>query len=161
MNPFQIKALARKYSAFRLCLEELVTLLGGQVYYTDGEFFSGVVVFEKAGSYKFLIGINGAECEQRQRYTLAHEIGHILLRHRNRKRNLFSKDNLTSLDREAELFASELLMPTHEVYSCIKEGLNFDELCDYFYVSKQAMAIKLREIGRQDLIPEVLQKVLP
>ncbi len=153
MNSFQIKALARKYSPFRLCLEELVRLLNGQVYYIDKIPFSGFVVFKKVGSCEFLIVVNGSECEQRQRYTLAHEIGHVLLRHRNRRESLFSIDDSTRLDRESEIFASELLMPTHEVYSCIKEGLNFDELCDYFYVSKQAMAIKLKEIGRQDLIP--------
>lgn len=155
MTSATVKAIARKYSAFRLCLDSLAEIIGAQIMYTDGDCFSGFLVFEPAGKYQYLIVINGAESEQRQRYTIAHELGHIILKHKRKKARFFQKNcfDLTLQEKYANIFASELLMPTCEVYSCVREGLTFEEMCDYFFVSKQAMAVKLKELNLQGLIP--------
>ncbi|MBN4074434.1 ImmA/IrrE family metallo-endopeptidase [bacterium AH-315-E09] len=51
----------------------------------------------------------------RERFTLAHEIGHIVLRHGMRccrKEDFFWDSKKTNIEHDANLFAAELLMPT-------------------------------------------------
>ena len=89
----------------------------------------------------------------RRRFTLAHELGHFLLHEGDFTDNDFDNPSC-AVEREANLFAKELLMPRHVVeqtYSKLK-ALNIDidyisELSWAFRVSKESMAIRLSELG--------------
>lgn len=104
-----------------------------------------------------LILVNSRKLAVRQRFTIAHEIGHIVLNHCDRKPNapLFKhfqitlKDNF-EFERDADIFASELLMPTPHLLKLIKidKVKDIKRLSDFYQVSKQAMEIKLEEIKR-------------
>ncbi len=103
---------------------------------------------------KGLIVVNEGRGFTRERFTIAHELGHIL-RHFPRMEQeggLFFSDKknpvLASLyEREADVFATELLMPRQEVINAFRKySENIQELANMFLVSKQAMKIRLEEL---------------
>lgn len=113
-----------------------------------------------------VIGINSTHSEARQRFTIAHEIGHLVLH----KGELFVdqavrvnfRDKRSSLaedqqEIEANKFAAELLMPQEmikrEVEKCTAkkkvttEAQLMTELARVFEVSEQAMGYRLFNLG--------------
>lgn len=96
----------------------------------EGDGFSTVV------GKRAYIFYNDGVIPQRQRFTIAHEIGHILLKH----------NDIESEDREAEadVFASRLLMPACILKECnVKSSEDIMLLCD---VSKAAAEIRLKRL---------------
>jgi Zn-dependent peptidase ImmA (M78 family) len=99
-----------------------------------------------------VIGVNKMHHPLRQRFTIAHELGHFLLGHgmgtayrEEMVEDAFDKPN--PLEREANLFASLLLMPSEWVKKQVKKnGLDIDSLSRSFEVSRQAMTIRLLEL---------------
>lgn len=74
----------------------------------------------------------------RQRFTIAHELGHILLHHFN--------SNLSNeyIEKEANMFAIRLLAPT-----CIIKELNIntvDQLAKTFNISAEAANYRLKRM---------------
>lgn len=89
----------------------------------------------------------------RRRFTLAHELGHFLMHEGDFTDNGFETPS-SSIEREANLFAKELLMPSHLVTQIYKgfKSLNIEldivsELSWAFRVSKESMVIRLSELG--------------
>lgn len=113
-----------------------------------------------------LIGVNSAHSPRRQRFTIAHEIAHLLL-HPGRPYTVDStvrlnwRDDLSSLasDNEeiaANAFAAELLMPERFVRRAIADigaGRISNEdrvvavLAGRFEVSSEAMSYRLINLG--------------
>ncbi len=96
------------------------------------------------------IFVNKNESLVRQRFTLAHEIGHAVL-HKAEDRVDYRRTMATSEDpkeREANRFASELLMPTDLFRKAFKER-NGDifRLASYFAVSTDAAGYKAKNLG--------------
>ena len=80
----------------------------------------------------------------RFRFSIAHELGHLLLNHKplthiNEKRS-------PRLEREADVFASELLLPEHLLRSDCKARAR-EELARLYRVSRQTLAIRMEELG--------------
>jgi len=93
------------------------------------------------------ICIKSNEPRQRQRYSIAHEIAHIILKHGSRARLVCSSNN-DAKERDANKFAAALLMPAMAMYTFVKiRGASFEELCTAFDVSQKAMSIRLSELG--------------
>lgn len=111
------------------------------------------------------IGVNAAHPWVRQRFTVAHELGHFML-HPGRPLildhvRLNLRDNVSSLgtdreEREANAFAAELLMLRAEVVAEVRRVLDrgevpsgrfVSELAAGFDVSEQAMEIRLVNLG--------------
>ncbi|AEA33661.1 ImmA/IrrE family metallo-endopeptidase [Hippea maritima] len=98
-----------------------------------------------------LIVVNRNRPDVRKRFTIAHEIGHILRHHPRLEREgeifLFTEENSNIYEREADVFAAELLMPRQKVISAF-HGYSDDiqVLADLFQVSKRAMRIRLEEL---------------
>lgn len=96
-----------------------------------------------------VIGVNKTHHPVRQRFTIAHELGHFLLGHGLGEEyqeetidDVFDKPRPE--EREANLFASSLLMPTDWVKDYVKKnGMEIDALAQTFGVSKQAATIRL------------------
>lgn len=89
--------------------------------------------------------------EVRRRYTVAHEVGHVLL-HGDEWLGAAARGGggrrLKQRERDVERFAAELLMPAQMVRAAVRQyGLNIDRLRALFLVSKRAMEIRLRELG--------------
>lgn len=76
-----------------------------------------------------MIHINNTACQQDQRFTCAHELGHVIL-HPNvntpflRRHTLYSVDRI---EREANQFAVELLMPDELLYESIHKDYTVQE----------------------------------
>jgi Zn-dependent peptidase ImmA (M78 family) len=99
-----------------------------------------------------LILINADEPVERQRFTVAHEIGHWVVHCGARTGTTnatlcraVSQESHTDLrEREADSFGAELLMPTPHVYEAVAvTGANVDILAETFAVSRQAMSWRL------------------
>ena len=118
-----------------------------------------------------IIGINSAHANARQRFSIAHEIGHLALHKRNKlfidkvvKINF--RDNKSSMaidpnEIAANAFAAELLMPRdfvrNEIHNEIERQKNITDKDDFiqklaktFNVSTQAMEYRLINLGILD-----------
>ena len=79
-----------------------------------------------------------------KRFTLAHELGHILLKHNQRKWTDFSNYITDSnpdkpLEEEANAFAAGLLMPKYLLTQYLKKGYSPKNLSHLFQVSEQSL----------------------
>lgn len=109
-----------------------------------------------------VIGINASHPRTRQRFTVAHEIGHAHLNaHDNlhvdrsfKLRDTLSAKGVDSLEIEANAFAAELLMPQEMLIERLRKrgGLDLDDpsavqdLAKEFDVSTQAMLIRILDL---------------
>lgn len=88
----------------------------------------------------------------RQRFTIAHELGHFVLKHGTRFRDNtqnFSLNNFDEKERDANRFAAEILMPKIAVDYCIeKQNIKtVSSLAEIFQVSTTAMRFRLQNLG--------------
>lgn len=95
--------------------------------------------------------LNKAKPIPRQRFTLAHELGHIFLKHS--KRDFYNAEESREIgdeetdqakppqEKEADAFASELLVPNDKLKQHEADINNIDKLSSIFQVSKQAMVV--------------------
>lgn len=104
---------------------------------------------------RFYVSVNVCN-PGRDRWSLAHELGHIELGHyRTYDLDTLAEDRLTekerkTLDREADVFARDLLMPAAWVRSAVGGPARFemiDQLAEKFGVSWEAMMIRMDELG--------------
>jgi Zn-dependent peptidase ImmA (M78 family) len=113
-----------------------------------------------------VIGVNASNHPRRQRFTIAHELGHALL-HDGRPLLVDStvrinkRDGLSSMatnreEIEANAFAAHLLMPSDLVYTAVARAsavVSRDPerlagaLARQFEVSEQAMSFRLHNLG--------------
>ena len=95
--------------------------------------------------------VNRAKAYVRGRFTLAHELGHIFLRHD--KRDFYDAEAVRDLgedipesakppwEQEADAFAAELLIPQEQLKKYQAELKNPEKLAGIFQVSRPAMVI--------------------
>src|SRR5438874_12562476 len=96
------------------------------------------------------IWLNAAEGAPRRRFTLAHELGHWVCQHMEGKTapiycraadvQLAPSAADRALEREANVFAAELLMPEREVRQDWPRSATIGELAVRFGVSNEAMS---------------------
>lgn len=140
-------------------VEKLATSLKAKLRYEPyAGHLSGVLHRRNDGSS--VIGVNSLHANTRRRFTIAHELGHLLL-HKNEMLHVDSKfpialrSELSSLavdelEIEANQFAAELLMPTellNKDIARIRDDIEIEDavgkLADKYQVSVQAMTIRL------------------
>lgn len=111
-----------------------------------------------------VIGVNSLDHKNRQRFTIAHECGHLRL-HRGKRayvdRSLFrinARDGVSSQatdpeEIEANRFAAELIMPYDMIMddlmryqSDIEDERELRELAERYGVSLQAMTLRIRSV---------------
>ena len=132
-----------------------------------GDEVSGVLVVENGEAR---IGYNPAEPKVRQRFTLAHELGHYMLHVNNNQNNVFvdgtkvmfrrkeSSDYELNRERQANSFAAALLMPKTLIerelaenseieISSMNEDRLIAKLASRFSVSQVAMTYRLMNLG--------------
>jgi Zn-dependent peptidase ImmA (M78 family) len=158
------QALLAKFGAGKVPVpvEELALSLGAEIRrkaFDDDT--SGMLIREEN---RVIIAVNSTHVEQRQRFTIAHEIGHWVL-HRGRplvvdatvKVNLRAKNSGFASQREeteANQFAAALLMPVDSVQAIYEKLSNGKALSDLvstlsnrFRVSSVAMQYRLTNLG--------------
>lgn len=81
----------------------------------------------------------------RYRFTIAHEIGHLILGHHKLNQNKINEQAIYNMEKEADIVAAEILMP----YSVLRKQDSFDinELSELFKVSKEAMTVRIDSLG--------------
>lgn len=99
-----------------------------------------------------LIRVAADQYPLRQRFTVAHELGHHVMKHGDRMRDTagaFSSMNFDPVEVSANRFAAELLMPYVAVEYFVKqEGVtDLEELARRFQVSEVAMRYRLKNLG--------------
>lgn len=146
-------------------VEDIALKLGAKLSYEpfEGKDEISGVLFRDGDTV--VIGINSAHPNTRQRFTIAHEIGHLVL-HKGAifvdktvrlNRNSLSSMAIDSKEIEANQFAAELLMPAELVTEEARKRLKktgrlselslIDALASAFKVSTHAMEIRLTNLG--------------
>lgn len=148
--PVPVEVLIERAGA-RLVRQRMEQEVSGMTYRTDAE---------------SVIGINSAHHPRRQRFTAAHELGHLLL-HTGRPllvdssirasfRDAVSSQATDNEEIEANAFASALLMPVDSLRSQVTDlqlaGVRarerlVNELASRFDVSAEAMGFRLLNLG--------------
>lgn len=93
-----------------------------------------------------VVRVNSAESNTRQRFTMAHELGHLLLHVDPSVSKVHFRDKTYSGDaqeREANAFASDVLMPESWVRELRRVGYDAEKMAETFGVSLPAMKIRL------------------
>ncbi|WP_329888283.1 ImmA/IrrE family metallo-endopeptidase [Stenotrophomonas sepilia] len=111
-------------------------------------------IFDASGWYKAqerTIYFNPTEPLVRQRFTVAHELGHHFLNHGDRPRDSAPQFSTTAdpIEAQANRFAAELLMPAGSVRLLIVDHkvADISTLAQYFNVSEIAMKYRLMNLG--------------
>jgi Zn-dependent peptidase ImmA (M78 family) len=98
-----------------------------------------------------VIGVNKNHHPLRQRFSIAHELGHYLLGHEGHDDESFVDEEFDKPiphEKEANIFAAALLMPKRSVMEdAEKNGLDIKRMARLFQVSEQAMTIRLLELN--------------
>lgn len=97
---------------------------------------------------RWIIAINGLEPWQRQRFSLGHELWHVI-NHETVAR-LCPGDRFTNGDAQAEqladYFSGCLHMPGQDVRRLVREGYDLEALAHLFGVSTRAVAVRLSQL---------------
>lgn len=145
-------------SPWEIALEDYVYAFGGILRYAPLPSSDGRIIFGKEQS---LITINsGIVYKGKKRFTLAHELGHLLM-HQSLN-SVFTDDESTlnlfkygHQETEANDFASELLMPEAQFkYIANDEKFNIDLICylaEDFETSMTSVCYRYLELGAQPI----------
>jgi len=146
-------------------VEQIAQKLGARVVFEafdSRDNLSGVLLKENGN---VTIAVNSSDPSTRQRFTIAHECGHLVLKHKgdmfvDQTIRLHRDDNSGSavdrLEIEANGFAAELLMPSSWVLkefekrlkgSSLKVESVVRDLARSFDVSPKAMEYRLANLG--------------
>jgi len=144
-------------------VESLIGKMG--VHLTEEEFGDSLSGAAMIDGGKKIISVNKSHSEHRKRFTMAHELGHILL-HEDQSLSVdvkpitFLRDDAASTGQqwrevEANFFAACILMPEALIHTELtklqKKHLDEDELIEAlakkFNVSPQAIGIRLGALG--------------
>ncbi|MCY4522409.1 MAG: ImmA/IrrE family metallo-endopeptidase [Caldilineaceae bacterium] len=154
MNIFDAKRIIKKHQRkIPVQVVKIAKALGAEVRTTTNwdDNLSGKILKRRMrnGKIGYVIFVNGNHHPNRQRFTIAHEIAHIVL-HKNLIGNGIVTDGLyrsglsNTIEWSANKFAGDMLMPSERVIELLDEGVDsIDELANEFQVSRAAMSIQM------------------
>ena len=124
-------------------------MLGLAAAERDGLAVSGMLLPAEREIY-----VNAEDAPARRRFTLAHEVGHWVCQCLEGKgapvmcrAEDVSESADRTLEREANVFAAELLMPEPAVRAEFQRAATVTELAGWFGVSEEAMSWRLYNLG--------------
>ncbi|NJE67487.1 putative toxin-antitoxin system, toxin component [Mycobacteroides abscessus subsp. abscessus] len=127
--------------------------VGAQAYEADlGDDLSGVVSKEAGKPAKIVL--NSRHVKRRNRFTWAHEIGHIVERRELADDDDYSFEELkrsTDYDLHeffADEFAGALLMPEAKILELKESGYTLAEMAEFFDVSVDAVSKRLQRLRK-------------
>lgn len=164
--------IQNKINSAPVPVKEIAENLGAKVIFEpNDDDLSGFLLRDKS---HIVIGVNSTHSLVRQRFTIGHEIGHFLLHSQenfhidrsyegfNRRivkdkfeRNKDSATGADKIEREANQFAAQLLMPTDFIQKdMLKLGridllhdVKLEKLSSDYGVSLQALMYRLNNLG--------------
>lgn len=101
---------------------------------------------------RWVIGVNRLHNPKRQRFTIAHELGHYFM-HRDKNLNFedatfFRNENNSSIEYAANEFAGRLLMPEDRLRDAVSSGMkSLEKLANLFEVSTTAIKYRVSSLG--------------
>ena len=143
-----------------IAVEKLAEHVGAVI--RKGPLPSDLSGFLVQGGGRKLICVNSLHAKPRQRFTIAHEIGHIVLHdfqnHVDRGVAVYRRDRRSgsaeaTAEVEANQFAADLLMPKRMIDATVPKFVDLlDEeqikkIADRFQVSPQALTFRLINLG--------------
>lgn len=157
-----IKSLELK-DDFTIDVAEIIRLCGIQIEYD---------IIDKSGIFDSTsnkILVNKLEPVTRQRFTLAHELGHFVLNHqgvnhRSDDSSIYSDEQLKNNEIAANQFAAELIMPKKLIKKCLLQTMKdlnydlnqlfdesdleniYDDMVQKMGVSRQALKYRLNNL---------------
>lgn len=144
--------LSEPYSSPPIPVSEIAESVGVNVVFTHfrdlDDVMSGFCDFEARRLY-----VNAKDPLNRQRFTIAHELGHWVLhreyylRHPDKYPVLprFDRtDNSNPFEKEANTFAANLLVPKH-LLAAVKDA-PVSVLADIFLVSREMMEFRIKNV---------------
>lgn len=133
--------------ALPIPVEDLIVGLGIAVQDVEADAtISGAAEFD-VDARTATIWVNRRESVVRQRFTLAHELGHIMLHPPGRQYRDETLSDSSHMETEANRFAAELLMPAETVRQlALQSELSTRALARAFGVSVPALTIRLHEV---------------
>lgn len=152
-------------------VEQIASACGAVIRYEPAEDNLCGFLLRDHTQKKIIIGINKSHPENRQRFTIGHELGHLLL-HEGNKFHVDYKFRLkldndkapketSEEEKEANLFAAELLMPasfikqdlgkpiTPDIFEALDllEDEKLQNLARHYKVSAQALTFRLANLN--------------
>ena len=148
-------------------VKKIAERLGAEVVREAAEDHLSGFILRDSRKNTAVIGVNSNHHPNRQRFTIAHEIGHLLLHqgeklhvdkewsgYRVKLRDEKSSAGTNIDEMEANLFAAELLMPLRLLDADLANNapLNIDDdriakLATKYKVSAQALTLRLQYLG--------------
>ena len=142
-------------------VDKIAKALGVQLKFSPLDDELSGMIFIKDGTP--IIGVNALHHSNRQRFTIAHEIGHLVM-HRNILENevhvdkqfkILMRDGLAAtgtdiIEIQANQFAAELLLPSFLLDTLLSREFDIDDegpldsLAKKFKVSKQMLEYRIR-----------------
>ena len=126
-------------------VEPIIKRLGGRIHYSDDwEYFDNETI-KVHGVNDFDVYISNFTSPQRDRFTIAHELGHYVLHSSfGEKRIRANRKHFTGiLEWESNWFAAAFLMPSKEFEEAVaKYKDDVSSLAAYFNVSVQAIRVR-------------------
>jgi Zn-dependent peptidase ImmA (M78 family) len=125
---------------------QLANLMGASVFYSESAAFAGAVDVD-AAAQRARIYVRRTDPHTRQRFTIAHEIGHLVLHRTSLAMRYDYNFNEGPEEAQANGYAAALLIP---MWMLAEYAPTYDHkvapLAELFDVSREAMNIRLRKL---------------
>ena len=144
-----------EYKGLPRDVKGIVKELGISIF-EDRDLSSEVSGYLRKAGDKWVIGVNPMHSKKRQRFTIAHELGHFLMHTKNGQEELPFEDTILfrnevyfePKEHQANAFAAKILMPEDKIRELVQSGeRSVERLADYFKVSVTAMKFQLHTMG--------------
>lgn len=158
LSKAQVHSLAEKFAELvgykpGGSLKDVIERLGGKVVVEDTLLTdparSGSLIVEATGDFKIILPAHTSAI--RDRFTLAHELGHYVIHYlfaRKEGQLMALRRGSDRIEWEANWFAAAFLMPADAFSQAVTElGRNVDMLASQFGVSASAAEIRVKALG--------------
>lgn len=137
------------YAEGRADLGKLLNALGGKVDVSDSFFAQEALTVHEPGN--FVVHLPPMTSDRRDRFTIAHELGHYFLHYLYPKKGeamSFGRGARNRAETQANVFAASLLMPA-DLFCDAHHRLGSDwwALADAFGVSPRAAEVRAQVLG--------------
>lgn len=163
----EVRQVRQSYGVTNLPVdvEDLARQMGVSITFKELEEKTSGALFAQDG--QAVIAVNDRHSQRRQRFTMAHELGHYVLHWKaggkatafvdgalSFRRDALSEQGELDVEIEANAFAAELLMPRLEVEKLtaahqldLNDEKALRKLSAIFKVSEQALTVRLVSLG--------------